>query len=518
MEKGTPMNSILSKLTFTSIKGVPEFLLSEEICIQILSTPHCDEFGYLPEKYKNEKIYKEIIRSNVHILKHLKETSEELLNLAVETDGEALKYIPMYLRTEKLCKKAIENNVNAIRYFPSSLLDQATIEKSIRQNPHLISLIPKEKRNRKICRLAVLMDGNTIQYAPSPSFGLSKVAIQSNPKSIEHIPINFLNEETCIEVLVKDGMLLEFIPDFLMTKKIIEIALSNTCDAFQFVPRHFVNERMCKDVLKRNGNMLRWIKNPSENMCNLALESSPSSLAFVPSSYQYYDICFDCVKKDGNCLEFVPPFHRDLPLCIEAVKQNTKSMLYVPDALIQEILQQIEIEPLIRIKMDKKYMTCEIAGKLVMEDGMNLLKIPKSLRTKSLCKLALIKNASSSIKIKPDLLLEIIDDLVQDENHPCLDHLNLIRTLKVGETISSTFSTKMLHHCLSSSIWRTYYSETRHTTLQWIEDVYKMSKTLLICKDLIRDSLENLNVLKITYQEDVSVIEKIEQIQMTYRV
>ena len=216
-------------------------------------------------------------------------------------------------------------------------------------------------------------------------------------------------------------------------------------------------------------------------------------------------------------MNYVPMNFRDKKMCRTAIKQNIQSIVYVPSELISpEEAHQIPVEYLMAV--DRNILTVELCEKVVRYDGMSLVQIPKSLRTEKVCKLALMQNASCAFKIEEDVLKKILLELKEDLNHPSISKLELICKLQEGETISYTYSTIMVHDSWYTRLWRTFSSDTRKLTIQWIRDAYESCKDVFVPKGLIVKSLKNLDTLKVTYAGDGETIEEIVRIQGEYMI
>ena len=54
-----------------------------------------------------------------HVLKTLKEQTEEMCKIAVQENGLALQYVHEKNKTEEICKLAVQQNQNALQYVPN---------------------------------------------------------------------------------------------------------------------------------------------------------------------------------------------------------------------------------------------------------------------------------------------------------------------------------------------------------------------------------------------------------------
>lgn len=81
------------------------------------------------------------------------------------------------------------------------------------------------------------------------------------------------------------------------------------------------------EKLIENGYSIRYVLNPTEEQCLLAVNSRPLSLVFIKN--QTVNICKQSVEKDGLALQYVT--RQTEEICLKAVAQNPYSFRYVVD-------------------------------------------------------------------------------------------------------------------------------------------------------------------------------------------
>jgi hypothetical protein len=137
--------------------------------------------------FKDEsEIFKFIIRDPFHI-RFIDNPSEKLCKLAVQQDGNAIKYIPKRQRNEEVCKLALQRNGDVIHYIHEHQRSEDVCKLAVQQHPYLIRYI--HNPSEEVCKLAIQIDPFAIQYIHNPSEEVCKLAFQRNPGVIRYINI-----------------------------------------------------------------------------------------------------------------------------------------------------------------------------------------------------------------------------------------------------------------------------------------------------------------------------------------
>lgn len=117
-----------------------------------------------------------------------------------------------------------------------------------------------------------------------------------------------------------------------------------------------------------------------------------------------------------------------------------------------------------------------------------------------------------------------------------LKKLKLIASLEIDETICVSIESKMKHDRIMTAFWRTYYNDNRNKTIEWIEAIFneykihikdlekqktsynklklesKYNEMIFNLNEIFNRAIKGLQNLKITYQDDETVIAKIDKI------
>jgi hypothetical protein len=145
----------------------------------------------------------------------------------------------------------------------------------------------------------------------------------------------------------------------------------------------------------------------TEGMCLEAVKMFGYSREFeyIPDGFKTAELCLEAVKQDGRTLQFVPEVLRTAELCLEAVRSNGEALLFVPDE--HKTLEMCHAA----VKQDGKAVayvleelkTAELCLKAVKGDGRALEYVPEELRTMDLCLMA-VKEFSWALKYVPEEL------------------------------------------------------------------------------------------------------------------
>ena len=102
--------------------------------------------------------------------------SVEAALAAVESDGEALQYVPDELKSEALCAKAVERNGDALRYVPDELKSEALCANAVESDGYALRYVPDELKSEAVCAKAVERNGDALQYVLKKSLFISIAA------------------------------------------------------------------------------------------------------------------------------------------------------------------------------------------------------------------------------------------------------------------------------------------------------------------------------------------------------
>jgi len=163
---------------------------------------------------------------------------DELFELAVQTNGEALAFIPYNKITERMC-------VNAISAAQGSGKN--------------LKFVPYRFRTHDICKMALDETIDSVFDIPADVMDkdMAIIALQNGVK-FRDIP-QHLHSINLYEIgITKDGETLSFVPEDLKTREFCYKALEHFGEAFNSIPPEYVDQKFL-DILKRHPGKLHFM-------------------------------------------------------------------------------------------------------------------------------------------------------------------------------------------------------------------------------------------------------------------
>lgn len=79
---------------------------------------------------------------------------QKILEIAMQTNGLDLQYVPYYRLTQQLCYQAVEQNGMALQYVPKNMMSKEMCEMAVKQNGMALQYVPKDMMSKEICDIA----------------------------------------------------------------------------------------------------------------------------------------------------------------------------------------------------------------------------------------------------------------------------------------------------------------------------------------------------------------------------
>jgi len=320
--------------------------------------------------------------------------TEELCKIAVQQDGTALTYVPVHLRSEEMCSIAVKQNGCALSFVPNQIND--ICKRFVENNPNTIeSLKGRPERmcqvfierhareldiNRqmiiRISMLAVNQNGLVLRSVSdqNQTVEMCKIAIQQNPKALQHVNISDHNElQQVYRFAVElNGLALEYIPLKYQTEEICRTAVRQNGEAIKFVID--LNPNITRLFIRDNWLVLKHITNQTYDRCKLAVTSNGLAISLIldPNIANSDEIRTIAVTHNGLALRYIQ--NQTVELCRLSVEQNGLALLFVKE-------QTDEI--------------CELA---VKQNGRALLLVRN--QTDEICRLAVEQNPDAGRYIR----------------------------------------------------------------------------------------------------------------------
>lgn len=254
-------------------------------------------------------------------LRHIPKCDQtsEMVRIAVEPDGIAIKSVSKKLITYELCKAAVAQDGMAIRYVPEQMLTDEIVQLAVENNGLVLRCI-KGRITKKLAMLAVRqsiklrrndLHDYPIAYVPEDLIDdeLVSESIRYSPCSLKNIPAKYKTKELVLQAVSKDGAALEYVPSNQINKQLIELAVNSNYENLQFVPETWRTQAICKIAFQHNPFSLRWIpeKHITSEMCLTVIEAHGDSdgdktsfISWFPDKMRNDKVIIDAlIKKIG---------------------------------------------------------------------------------------------------------------------------------------------------------------------------------------------------------------------------
>ena len=170
------------------------------------------------------------------IQSHLKYPSLELAQLAVDQNGDALRFLKQ--QTPDICLRAVQNKGVALQY----VLDPTP----------------------EVLIAAVMNDGMAISFIENPSEELCQLAIRNNPEAISRIEKP--SYDLCIEAITAAPKVLEFIENDRVVFEAVQLSPHN----LEFVEAHNQDLQMCENAIRTAPEVIKFVRDQTPYLIALS--------------------------------------------------------------------------------------------------------------------------------------------------------------------------------------------------------------------------------------------------------
>lgn len=228
---------------------------TKEYCLMAVNSDG-SALRYVPREMKSKEICVAAVRNNYFAIKHLPTADINILlavakeikspralndfsKLLPELDAETseklvkenkmmLAVIPNELKTKEMCVSVVARDIKEGGYslaeaIPQDILvqDRALMTTVVAQDGRALGLIPEDKRDSELCRLAIESDSRAFKYFPDKE----------------------KTEDICTLVLKQDATMVEFTPKDMLTHEICEyISKLNPSAIDKYIPEEWKEE------------------------------------------------------------------------------------------------------------------------------------------------------------------------------------------------------------------------------------------------------------------------------------
>lgn len=272
------------------LKYVSKKLLTREIC-ELAVSKNGRNLQYVPFELRDEKMCMTAVENDGACLGFVPITllDYEMCLKAVKTDskGEALESVPDYLlQGEKgkfLCKSAVEANHLAICAVPKKLIDKELAKLAIEKAVAIKNAENENGADRYDIDISLIIDRLPITVWTAE---LVWTCVDAFPQVMRWLPVSKISKKLCFNIVRKDALNLQFVPEKLCDDKLIDMALEKDPMALMYVPEDKLTKKRVVDALKRNPKIP--VKSMPEDIVKF-LESKKPELGFLQYNIEKID-------------------------------------------------------------------------------------------------------------------------------------------------------------------------------------------------------------------------------------
>ncbi len=258
----------------------------------------------------------------ISILQILDEYKYQLLTIAVISSPYAVKY--MDEQPEELCLISVRNAPYALEHINIKTYD-VCLEAVSRDGETLI-YVPVEHQTEELCMIALKQNITSIQYIINNNEDLIMYALKEYPMTLIYINDDILNDRICEYAVSLDYRNLRFISNKYKTVDLCMMAFYKNIDAFEYFPESLKTYNLCLNVVSKNGLLLEFISEPTSEICEIAIENDPGAIEFIPD---YIWKLWDDHKITLKINDTETIVTKSYVMCIEAIKLNPSLIQYI---------------------------------------------------------------------------------------------------------------------------------------------------------------------------------------------
>lgn len=426
--------------TIAGLQYVPTDMRTMSICLSaVLNNGLSLEF--VPDEVYTYDMCKIACKSNGLALEFVKQNlfNDEQLNelylVAVKNNGLSLKYVDSRLLTNEICLVAIRQNGEALQFLTEEKQKSPEVlHQLVKDDKAFIGYYEKKFLTEEICYEAVFRKGRNLYHVPidKRTHKVCLTAVKTDGLILELVPDEHKTYEVCYEAVKHNGLALQFVNN--QCYELCDEALKSNFMAFQFIKDHhesfnkFVisklfqireNEKTVLKYVKLMKNMtfnnykellasgyinifehidikdddlliklidldkkvFKYIKNPSDKVCEYAIKKEPSFLLFLNKDIDE-DTMFNIVKQNTNLFKDLK--NPSFSLCKRFIEEYPN---YIVDVKLNTE------DPNYREQMIELY-------KIVLNKRDDLYHVPDEYHTEEICLLAIERNKDNIKFIK----------------------------------------------------------------------------------------------------------------------
>lgn len=367
--------------------------ITYEMCLVAMQS-NGEALTYVPRELRTEEIYREACRTYGLALSVVPQEflTPAICAAAVENNGEALQYVPKEWRTKEICEKAMRSSFLALQHTPVEFITPEWVVAAPRKFGYKLAFkyMPKSIKKPNFFLQLLALEPDYIWYASNnvrtaavcevatKAMGYSSTleAVKANPRILSRFPGALYDHETSLAFVQSEYFQMNY-PG--RGRYDMELSGFNTSQDRQY-GRLYIAQKY--DETYSLPELMKW-----PDVALLLLKYDGSYLRYVKPKTITEEMCDIAVNADGTALEFVPNEFKTADLCCLAFKNRAYAIEYVPAEFITE----------------------EMALTAVKFFGSLLQYLPSTVRTHEVCLTAIASTRDFH------LIKEVPDDVIDKE-------------------------------------------------------------------------------------------------------
>lgn len=294
-----------------------------------------------------------------------------------------MMFIDNLILPENIYLHHINKHPNIVKCIPlSTLKSKGFFVNAIQVNPSVLKYASNYIKNEHtLCDLGV-----NSAYID---------AMKKNGSLLKFVPNNIMTHELCIMAIKQNGLSLKFVPNNIMTHELCIMAIKQNCWSLKFVPEHIISDDLCFEAFNKNSKTIEYIPDTLKtyDMCCKFIEQYDEFwwvIMYIPSSFLNDQICETAVKRGWKALKYVPVDLITINMCKMALKQNWKAFKFIPENILTYDLLHYAIRE--------------------QNNGLVLSLFPEHMKTYELCMMAIKKNGWAIMHVPREHLTSTMRD------------------------------------------------------------------------------------------------------------
>lgn len=371
---------------------------------------------YVDKKLLTEKLCLEAVKQNSKAVEiiinedNLSNTSSILTHL-IKSDHTSIMYTYKKYLTEEVCLAAVSKYGDHLYLIPDDKKTYNICLAAVKNKGLALEYVPDEYKTYELCYAAVVNDGLALEFVKNQCYELCDIALRQNYKSFifikdHHEDFNlYVINNSCNTIEFKrDGYssflirCLKLMKDPFDNVEILKYFVNNLyydsiwSDIFENMN---ISDKILIKIITKRPSIFEFIKNPSQEVCNYALELDNSLIRCIKNPDE--NILIKMVNDKKLTLKQIK--HHTFNLCKQIIEMNPTQISYVK--LNNE-------DPNYKEQMNE---LCTIA----VNKGVELRHIDPKFHTIEICSAAL-KNDKNYFENNNKLIFENNIKLIVDVN------------------------------------------------------------------------------------------------------